>query len=97
MPLNIIIHYEWGSLEYLDYENRSYKRSIQLKGKLLKTEKIIFKVVKFQPSRNNLKKNKLFCANMDSVISGIEEDKYETQFLKYFDFIGWIKNKLEKQ
>ena len=97
MLLNIIIHYEWGNLEYLDYEIRSYKRSIQLKGKLLRTEKIIFKVVKFQPSRNNLKKNKLFWANMASVISGIEEDKYETQLLKYFDFIGWIKNKLEKQ
>jgi len=34
---------------------------------------------------------------MASVISGIEEDKYETQLLKYFDFISWIKNKLEKQ
>jgi hypothetical protein len=54
MLLSIIIQYEWGNLEYPDYEIRSYKRSMQLKGKLLKTERIIFKVVKFQPSGNNL-------------------------------------------
>jgi hypothetical protein len=53
--------------------------------------------VKFQPSRNTLKKNKLFWLNMASVVSEIEKDKYETQLLKYFDFTGWVKNKLEKQ
>jgi hypothetical protein len=31
------------------------------------------------------------------VVSEIEKDKYETQLLKYFDFTGWVKNKLEKQ
>ncbi|HVU85411.1 MAG TPA: hypothetical protein VHC50_11260, partial [Puia sp.] len=95
--LNIIIHYEWRNLEYLDYEIRSYKRSVPAKGKLLKTEQLVFKIVKFQPSRNTLKKNKLFWLNMASVVSEIEKDKYETQLLKYFDFTGWVKNKLEKQ
>jgi hypothetical protein len=92
--LNIIIHYERNNLEYLDYEIRSYKRSFQLKSKLMRTEKIIFKVIKLHPCMNNLKKNKQLWLKIEPDAAAIQKDKYEMQLQKYFDFIGWIKNKL---
>lgn len=90
MLLNIVIHYEQGNLDYLDYEIRSYKRSFQLKGKLMKTEKLIFKVVKLNPSRNNPRKNKLLWPKIKPAVATIEKDKYEAQLSKYYDFIGWV-------
>jgi len=95
MLLNIIIHYERGNNEYLDYEIRSYKRSFQLKAKLTKTERMVFKVVSLRPGRNKSQKNKLLWTKLAPLISGIEKDKYEMQLRKYFDFTGWIKEKLE--
>jgi hypothetical protein len=90
MLLNIIIHYEQGNLEYLDYEIRSYQRSFQLKGKLMQTEKLIFKVVKLHPSRNNPRKNKLLWPKIRPAVTAIEKDKYEAQLRKYYDFAGWV-------
>ena len=57
--LGILIHYSDNNLEYLDYEIRSYKRTFQNRGKLLKTEKIILKTIKLHPDINRSRKNEL--------------------------------------
>ncbi len=91
--LNLIIHYECNNLEYLDYEIRSYKRLFQNKGKLLQTEKLIFKIIQSNDYVNTIANTKLKWSKIESQILLIESDKYEMQLRKYFDFIGWIRNK----
>ena len=90
--LNLIIHYEAEDFEYLDYEIRSYKRLFQNKGKLLQTEKAIFKFVQ-ATALSSHRKNETKIAGLQPMFSSIEKDKFELQLVKYFDFIGWIKNK----
>jgi tetratricopeptide (TPR) repeat protein len=94
--LNMLIHYEEKDLEYLDYEIRSYKRSVKGNRKLLQTEKIIFKVIKINPDFNPSRKNTILWSPIASAIESIEQDKYEMQLGKYFDFTGWIKDKFGK-
>lgn len=91
--LSIVISYEENNLDYLDYEIRSYKRSFQNKGKFLKTEKAVLKVISLHPNINKFQKNELLWKKLAPVVSAIEKDKYEKQLLKYFDFIEWIKCK----
>lgn len=94
--LSILIGYENEDLEYLDYEIRSYKRAFAGKGRLLKIENLLFKVIKINPDFNTRKKNELIWHTLASSLQAIQEDKYEGQILKYFDFTEWIHNKLEK-
>ena len=94
--LGIIMHYETNNNVYLDYEIRSYKRTFQNKGKLLKTEKIIFKIVKLHPNLNTLSRNKVLLNKIAPDIINIGKDKFEMQLLKYFNFINWVKSKMEK-
>lgn len=91
--LNILIHYESNNLDYLDYEIRSYNRSFRNKGRSLKTEKMVLKAISLHPNLNKLRKNELLWKKLAPAMNPVENDKYEKQLLKYFDFIGWIKNK----
>jgi hypothetical protein len=90
--LNMIIHYESKNYEYLDYEIRSYKRLFQNKGKLLQTEKVLFKMLQ----TNSAKVNEVTAAKLKPLLNGIENNKFEIQLQKYFDFTIWIRNKIEK-
>lgn len=93
--LAIVIHYEDNNLEYLQYAMRSYKRSSGNKEKLLKTEIIIFKILKFHPDKNSYKKNEMMWDKILPSISAIEKNKFEMQLAKYFDFTSWIKTKFK--
>lgn len=93
--LAMVIHYEDSNLEYLQYTMRSYKRSFGNKEKLLKTEVVIFKTLKFHPNKNSYIKNEVMWNKILPYISAIEKDKYEMQLGKYFDFTGWIKTKFK--
>lgn len=94
--LNMIISYECKDLEYLDYEIRSYKRSLTGKYKPLATEKLIFKVIKMNPDFNNIRRNEIYWYQIDPLIETIEKDKYEMQIRKYFDFVKWVEKKFKK-
>ena len=94
--LGILIHYEDGNLEYLDYEIRSYKRTYTGNVKLLKTEKLIFKTISLHPDLNGEQKNRLLWKKITPLIGVIEKDKYENQLHKYFNFTQWVKEKFNK-
>ena len=89
--MHILIHYESKNQSYLDYEIRSYKRSNANKDKLLKIENLVLSVVKFNPRDKLRMKNKLFWEKVSKKKDEIEQNKFENQLLKYFNFLDWIK------
>jgi len=93
--INIIIHYENDNLEFLDYEIRNYKRTQKKNGGLTKIEKMILKVIKFDPNHKSTPNKISFNQRILPKLEIIQEDKYEFQLIKYFDFIRWIQNKLK--
>lgn len=88
--LNIIIHYEKGDTEYLEYEIRSYKRVFSKHGKLLRSEILILKIIDLFPDRKKNKRTAAQQTKMTKEISLLKTDRYENQLLKYFDFTEWI-------
>lgn len=91
---HILVHYELDNLNYLDYEIRSYKRTFNKTGKSLKTEGLIFKLIKHDPKRKNKISNLKFWNKIEKDITEIAQNNFEKQLLKYYDFCSWLKEKL---
>jgi len=91
--LNIIIYYEKGDTDYIEYEIRSYKRFFG-RQQLLKSELLLFRFIKICPDTRRKKIPDLQYKKMQEEFGSLQKDRYEKQLLKYFDLIGWIRNKL---
>ena len=95
--LNIITYYEKGELPHLEYEVRSYKRYFQQHTKLLKIEKLIFKIIKATAANKRLLLVKPEQRKIYNEAVKLSTDRYEKQLLKYFDFTGWIMKIVERK
>lgn len=89
--LNILIDYETDNHDVMEYEIRSYKRMFQPGA--LKIEKLIFKTIQTHPDIKTPQKNSLLWKKMEPLARAIEKDKFESQLHKYFDFLGWVREK----
>ena len=94
--LNIVIYFEKGDLLHLEYEIRSYKRFFA-QVKLLKTERLLFKVLMSSTANGRLRLMKNEQRKIDNELDLVIKDRYELQLLKYFDFARWTQLKIEQQ
>lgn len=92
--LNIIIYYEKGDTDYLEYEIRSYKRFFRKHHPLLKSETLLLKFILLWPDPRKKKIPQAFYNSITKEIQSLTTDKYENQLLKYFDYTKWIMQKL---
>ncbi len=92
--MQILIHYELNDLNYLEYEIRSYKRMFRQTGKATATERMVLKVIQFDPHKKSIIKRQILWKKISHQVDLILQDKYEKQILKYYDFTRWIKIKL---
>lgn len=93
--LNIIIHYQKGDSEYLEYESRSYKRFFR-NHHSLESEKIILKYISLWPDDRRKGIPQGISRKLSRQIEEIRTERYEKQLLKYFDFTEWIELKLSR-
>lgn len=94
--LSMIMHYEDGNEEYLNYEIRSYKRAYHIHGKLLKTEKLLFKAIQLKPTSKKWKMKDSEYNKIAVLIEEIQKDKYEMHLLKYFNYTNWVRSVISK-
>lgn len=92
--LNIILYYEKGDTDYLEYEIRSYKRFFRKHHPLLKSETFLLKFIQLWPDPRKKKIPEAFYNSITKEIQALKTDKYENQLLKYFDYTKWIMQKL---
>jgi hypothetical protein len=96
--IHLLVHYELGNHDYIDYEIRSMKRGLShghKKDYLL--EKIIFKFVQQPIPLSSIKNRLATWQKFKLQFEKISTDKYEIQILKIFDFSAWIEAKLCKK
>lgn len=86
--LNIVIYYEKRDLLHLEYELRSYRRYFT---KLMKTEKLVFRIVGANPSHRRLLSLPAGQRKVQADLDAIAADKYEQQLLRYFDLVAWAR------
>jgi len=94
--LNIIVYFEKGELIHLQYEIRSYKR-LFANARLLKIEKLIFKVITSSAANKRLRLTGSQKRNIIQELELVSKNRYEKQLLKYFDFSEWVKGLVEEK
>lgn len=92
--LHLIIHYELGDLDTLEYIARSIDRFL-LKGDwLFRSETIILEFVKKLPEMQDKQLKEMFTRVKDQLIE--LEKNPEERISEYFDFISWLESKIDK-
>jgi hypothetical protein len=89
--LSMVMQFHDGNQEYLEYEIRSYRRAYQKQGKLLKVEKLLFKVIQLNPGSKITRIKEAESNKILAMLDAIAHDKYEVQILKHFNFTKWIR------
>ena len=95
--LNLIIHYEIGNDDLLEYAVRSTYRFLYKRKRLFKVEGVILEFLKKYPN----------WVDRDQIMAGFSElhkkllvfrhDDYEKHAFEYFDFISWLESKIQKE
>jgi hypothetical protein len=91
--LNLLIHFELGNYDYLDYEIRSVERVLSIRKKLYKSEKALLqffrRYLKAHPRPDLLQA-------LHKQLQALAHDPYEKALLLSFDFISWVEAKIHK-
>jgi hypothetical protein len=96
--LQLLVHYELGNRDHIDYEIRSLKRT--LKGgtrKAYKIEKIVFKFLQMNYLPQLSRHREMTWKKFEVAFQSCAKDAYESQLLKIFDFHMWMKAKILRQ
>lgn len=93
---NIVIHYELGNTDLLDYTLKSTTRYLQKRGRDFSAEKLIldqFKKLLRTPGASAKRSQYLeFKSELEALLTN-EESK---ALIKHFDFMCWVNSKLEQ-
>lgn len=92
--LNLFIHYELGNDQLLEYIVKSTYRFLLKRKRLYKAESIVLKFLKKYPNFTDRQIMKGFSEMYDELYS-LSEDEFEARAFEYFDFLSWLKSKLE--
>jgi hypothetical protein len=93
--LNILIHCELGDHDYLESEIRSVERDLRKRGKLLKSEEIIFKSVLTILNETDTRKRNKKLQKQKEILLGLKDDPFERQLLNSFDYVTWLETQLK--
>lgn len=92
---NLILHYELGNEELLEYIVKSTKRQLSKKKELLKLDGHILIFIKELSGHKNPEQFQVSLIKLRENLEQLKSDPMENNRLKTFDFIAWIDSKLE--
>jgi hypothetical protein len=97
--LSIIIHFELGNKELLEYRVKSTYRLLLKRNKLYKVESLILDFIKDTISVINTEEEQreAFIALRDKMVEATVSNRFEEIALDYFDFISWLESKIENR
>lgn len=92
---NLIIHYELGNYDLLDYIIKSTSRFVKKKQKFYKFEDAFLQGMKqFIKPKKSASAQEIF-TSMKKQIDKVLEDSFEQAALEYFDFSSWLESKIQ--
>jgi hypothetical protein len=97
--LSIIIHFELGNKELLEYRVKSTYRLLLKRNKLYKVESLILEFIKDTIAVLNTEeeRRKAFSDLRDKMMEATASNRFEEIALDYFDFISWLESKIENK
>ncbi len=95
--LNLIIHYEIGNDDLLEYTVRSTYRFLYKRKRLFKVEGVILDFLKKYPNWVDREQITAGFEELHKKLLAFQEDDYEKYAFEYFDFISWLESKIQKE
>jgi hypothetical protein len=93
--MNLIIHFELGNWELLEYGLKSATRFLANRDRLFMFEKTILKYIRQLSSMDPRMKSSDLLLEFRAEIKTVIEDKFEKQAMSLFNIISWIDGRLE--
>ncbi len=91
--LNMMIYFEQGDIDYLQYEIRSYKRFYRNRKNQLKSEGILLKLLSSWPAMSRKKMPAAAMRKLYDELTEIMTNPYEQQLITYLNIPLWIAGK----
>lgn len=95
--INLIIHYELGNDQLLEYIVKSTHRFLDKRKRLFKVETIILNFIKKYPNWITQKQMIKHFRELHADLFELTKDDYEKHAFEYFDFISWLESKIYKR
>jgi len=93
--VNLMILYKLGDFDLIKYEIRSMKREVMETAKDYKIEKYLFRFLSKPLPTLALKRQELLGKTLKE-FDEIQQDVFEKQILRIFDFTAWVESVLRK-
>lgn len=95
--MNLIIHYELGNDQLLEYIAKSTYRFLYKRKRLFKVETVILNFIKKYPNWVNQKEMIIGFTELLDDLKKLASDSFEKHAFEYFDFISWLQSKIDKK
>ena len=95
--MEIVLHYELGKIDIMEYRIKSTYRFLSKKQKLYNIEKIILTSIRKLINVNSKQDTKAFFVQLKKSLEPIVKDPLEKRFLAYFDIMSWLESKIENR
>ena len=95
--VNLIIHYELGNYDLLDYTIKSTKRFVAKNQRNYKFETVFLKDFKKLLKVRNTGSPKQLYIDFKAALEKVLEDPYEQAANEYFNFIAWLDSKIQNK
>jgi tetratricopeptide (TPR) repeat protein len=96
--MSLVIHYEMGNLELLNYRIKSVYRFISKKNCLQLTIAHVLEFLKKAIKADSMRLNKELVLKLkEQIKEDIQKDPIESAVLDYFDILSWLDSKIEQK
>jgi len=95
--VNLVIHYELGNYDLLDYTIKSTKRFVTKSKKNYKFENVFLKDFKKLLKNKDFEGKQKLYQGFRSDLLEVLKDPYEQAVNEYFDFISWLDSKIDSK
>jgi hypothetical protein len=96
--LRLVIQFESGKSELLEYTVKSTHRFLYKRNMMYKMESSLLKFLKnVIPRIQSEKKLKVAYNDLRDEIASFSTDKYQAKALDYFDMISWLESKIKRK
>jgi hypothetical protein len=95
--VNLIIHYELGNYDLLEYTIKSTKRFVDKNQRNYQFENVFLKNIKKMVRAKNPDDSIKLFTQFKADLTKVMEDHYENAANRYFDFMTWIDTKIQRK
>lgn len=95
--LNLIIHFELGNDQLLEYIVKSTYRFLSNRKRLFKVESVMLKLLRHYPKWIDSTQIRKGFSGLLEELEALKTDEFENRAFEYFDFTAWMQSQISEQ